>query len=84
MKVRYLKSINLNLRQSLMMMRDRHHGKDAVKERSQFTNLLVREFFDVIVNVVYMKLPFRFSGTDGILHGRYDLLHTFFGIDHII
>ena len=48
MKVRYLICLNLNLRQSLMMMQDRHHGKDPVKERSPFTNLLVRNNFWIL------------------------------------
>ena len=55
MKVRYLICLNLNLRQSLMMMLDRHHGKDPGKERSQFTNLLVRnDFWILIWNFIFI------------------------------
>ena len=49
MKVRHLICLNLNLRQSLMMMQDRHHEKDPVKERSPFTNLLVRNNFWIFI-----------------------------------
>ena len=49
MKVRYLICINLNLRQSMMMMQDRHHEKDPVKERSPFTNLLVIKMFSICI-----------------------------------